>query len=65
MAWQSAPPRVPRLRTGGSAMTRSASRKIEQVPQQLGLEELPVPGHRADPYDVAVRLDVAEGVAGR
>ena len=27
-AWQSAPPRVPRLRTGTSAITRSASRKI-------------------------------------
>ncbi|CFE46731.1 Uncharacterised protein [Mycobacterium tuberculosis] len=27
-AWQSEPPRVPRLRTTGSAITRSASRKI-------------------------------------
>ena len=60
-AWQSEPPIVPRLRTTGSAITVSASRNDREVPgQQIGLEQVDVPGQRADP-DLAVLLaDVGE-----
>ena len=55
-AWQSAPPIVPRLRTTGSAITRSASVKIgEPAREQLGLQQRPVARHRAD-ADLAVGL---------
>ena len=65
-AWQSAPPIVPRLRTTGSAITRSASVKIaSRSREQLGLEQRAVARHRADPDLVAVRLDVAELVGER
>ena len=47
-------------RVGDDALGVAEDR--EQVPQQLGLEELAVARHRADPYDVAVGLDEAEGV---
>ena len=60
-AWQSEPPIVPRLRTGGSAITRSASRKIGKSGGQLvGLQQLAVPGQRADPDPVRLDGDVAQ-----
>ena len=60
-AWHSEPPSVPRLRTTGSAITRSASRKIgNDAGQLVGLEQLAVPGHRADPDLVRLDGDVAE-----
>ena len=60
-AWHSEPPIVPRLRTTGSAMTFSASRKSGKCSrQQLGLQQVDVPRQRADP-DLAVLLaDVGE-----
>ena len=65
-AWQSAPPIVPRLRTTGSAITRSASVKIaSRSASSVGLEQRAVARHRADPDLVAVRLDVAELVGER
>ena len=55
-AWQSAPPIVPRLRTTGSAITRSASVKIaSRSASSVGLEQRAVARHRADPDLVAVR----------
>ena len=65
-AWQSEPPIVPRLRTTGSAITFSASRKSGRCSrEQLGLQQLDVAGQRADP-DLAVLLaDVGELRRGR
>ena len=54
-AWHSAPPIVPRLRTTGSAMTRSASVKIAaRRASSGGLEQVAVAGHRPDVDLVAV-----------
>ena len=60
-AWHSEPPIVPRLRTTGSAITSSASRNSGKCcAQQVGLQQVDVPGQRADP-DLAVLLaDVGE-----
>jgi hypothetical protein len=65
-AWHSDPPRVPRLRTTGSAMTFSASRKIgNTLGEQVGLEQLAVAGHRPDADLVALLADVGQLRAGR
>ena len=48
-AWHNDPPTVPRLRTIGSAITRSASREDRVVlVGHCRLEQLAVPGHCAD-----------------
>ena len=60
-AWPSEPPTVPRLRTTGSAMTRSASWKIRKCsPATADDEQLGVAGHRPDPQLVALEADVGE-----
>ena len=60
-AWQSEPPIVPRLRTTGSAITSSASRKTGNLlGEQLGLEQLDVAGERADRDLVALLADVLQ-----
>ena len=60
-AWQSAPPIVPRLRTGGSAISSSASREDREVAgEQLGLEHLAVARERADAHLAVLLADVAE-----
>ena len=65
-AWQSAPPIVPRLRTTGSAITRSASVKIaSRRARSARLEQRAVARHRADPDLAVVLLDVAELVGQR
>ena len=54
-AWQSAPPIVPRLRTTGSAITRSASVKIgSRRCSSRRLQQRAVARHRADPDLVGV-----------
>ena len=67
-AWQSAPPIVPRLRTTGSAITRSASVKIaSRCGEQLGLEQRAVARHarRSGPRRRAPRRSRARRRAGR
>ena len=65
-AWHSAPPIVPRLRTTGSAITRSASVKIaSRRASSVGLEQVAVARHRADPDLAVVLADVAELVGQR
>ena len=60
-AWHSDPPTVPRLRTIGSAITRSASREDRVVLVGDGrLEQLAVPGHRPDADLVTFDSDVGE-----
>ncbi len=65
-AWQSAPPIVPRLRTTGSAITRSASVKIASLPSSSArVQQRGVARHRADPDLGGVLADVAEHVRQR
>ena len=61
-AWHSEPPIVPRLRTSGSAMTRSASWKIgnERADSSAMSSSSRWRGHRADPDPAPLDPDVAE-----
>ena len=60
-AWHSDPPTVPHSRTIGSATTRSASWKIGKCwPADGRVEQVRVPGQRADAQLAAVAPDVGE-----
>ena len=60
-AWQSDPPIVPRFRTTGSAITRSASCSTGKCsPATADDEEVGVAGHRADDQIVTVDGDRAQ-----
>ena len=60
-AWQSEPPTVPQLRTMGSAITRSASCRIAKCSPAAGrVEQLRMPGQRADPQLAAVDPEIGQ-----
>ena len=65
-AWHSEPPIVPRLRTTGSAITFSASRKSgKRSASSSDFEQVDVAGQRADPDLAALLADVGELRRGR